>query len=187
MKWWDQMPEHFNSQTRAFSLRGPSLISSFWGLRTTKFSKWEKAPMWKAHLSYQIYACVQLLSHVCLSAVAWTIAHQTPLPLEFSRQEYWSGLSFPTSGDLPDLRVELCLLHWQAHSLPLEPPRKLWLLRIPMVNNTCQLKVLARNNFFFLILILLEHSWFTVWKDACSFLCLHPRWTFLAINEWSPN
>ena len=32
----------------------------------------------------------------------WTVAHQSPLSMEFSRQEYWSGLPFPTLGDLPD-------------------------------------------------------------------------------------
>ena len=32
----------------------------------------------------------------------WIVAHQAPLPMEFSRQEYWSGVPFPTAGDLPD-------------------------------------------------------------------------------------
>ena len=36
----------------------------------------------------------------------WTIAHQTPLSMEFSRQEYWSGLPFPTPGDLPDTGIK---------------------------------------------------------------------------------
>ena len=42
--------------------------------------------------------------------------------MEFSRQEYWSGLLFPPPGDLPDPGIKftsLCLLHWQADSLPL--------------------------------------------------------------------
>ena len=41
--------------------------------------------------------------------------------MEFSRQEYWSGLPFPTPGDLPDPGIKpylLCLLHWQVDSLP---------------------------------------------------------------------
>jgi len=37
----------------------------------------------------------------------------------FSRQEYWSGLPFPSLGDLPDPGINLHLLHWQADSLPL--------------------------------------------------------------------
>ena len=45
-------------------------------------------------------------SHVRLLAALWTITHQTPLSMEFSRQEYWSGLSGPPSGNLPDLGIE---------------------------------------------------------------------------------
>ena len=40
------------------------------------------------------------------SATPWTVAHQAPLPMGFSRQEYWSGLPFPSPGDLPDPGVE---------------------------------------------------------------------------------
>ena len=42
------------------------------------------------------------LSVVSNSAIPWTVAHQAPLSMEFSRQEYWSGLPFPSPGDLPD-------------------------------------------------------------------------------------
>ena len=42
-----------------------------------------------------------VLSHVQLFATLWTVARQAPLPMEFSRQEYWTGLPFPTPGDLP--------------------------------------------------------------------------------------
>ena len=49
-------------------------------------------------------ACVQALSlsHVQLLATLWTVAHQTPLSRGFSRQEYGSGVPFPSPGDLPD-------------------------------------------------------------------------------------
>ena len=46
------------------------------------------------------------LSHVQLFATLWTVAHQAPLSREFPRQEYWSGLPFPSPGDLPDPGVE---------------------------------------------------------------------------------
>ena len=46
------------------------------------------------------------LYRVRLFATLWTVARQVPLPVEFSRQEYWSGLSFPPPGDLPDQGVE---------------------------------------------------------------------------------
>ena len=48
---------------------------------------------------------VKLLSRVRLFATPWTAAHQAPRSMEFSRQEYWSGLPFPSPGDLPDPRI----------------------------------------------------------------------------------
>ena len=42
------------------------------------------------------------LSHVRLLVTPWTVAHQAPLSMGFSNQEYWSGLPFPSPGDLPD-------------------------------------------------------------------------------------
>ena len=44
----------------------------------------------------------KLVQRVRLFATLWTVVHQTPLSKGFSRQEYWSGLSFPSPGDLPD-------------------------------------------------------------------------------------
>ena len=52
------------------------------------------------------FVVVQLLSCVRLSAAPWTIAHQAPLPMEFSRQEYWNGWSFPAPRDFPDPRIK---------------------------------------------------------------------------------
>ena len=50
----------------------------------------------------------------------WTVAHQAPLSMGFFRQEYWNGLPCPPSWDLPPIqRLNLCLLPWQADSLPL--------------------------------------------------------------------
>ena len=49
---------------------------------------------------------VKLLSHVQLFATPWTIAHQAPHSMGFSRQECWSGLLFPSPGDLPDPGIE---------------------------------------------------------------------------------
>ena len=47
-----------------------------------------------------------ILSRVQLFVTPWTVAHQAPLSIEFSRQEYWRGLPFPSPGDLPDPRIE---------------------------------------------------------------------------------
>ena len=64
------------------------------------------------------------LSHVQLFATLWTIAHLAPLSMEFSRQEYWSGLSFLSPKDLPDPGIKPMSLALQEDSLPSEPPRK---------------------------------------------------------------
>ena len=53
-----------------------------------------------------VVAIVRSLSHVQLFAAPWTIAHQPPLSMGFLRQEYWSGLPFPSLGDLPDPEIE---------------------------------------------------------------------------------
>ena len=55
----------------------------------------------------------------------WTVAHQAPLSLGFSRQEYWSGLPFPSPGDLPDPGIELRSPTLQADALTSAPPRAL--------------------------------------------------------------
>ena len=50
-----------------------------------------------------LHACVlSLFGHVQLCVTLWTIAHQAPLSMGLSRQEYWSGLPCPPPGDLPD-------------------------------------------------------------------------------------
>ena len=49
---------------------------------------------------------MKLLSRVWLFMTPWTVAHQVPLSMGFSREEYWNGLSFPSLGDLPDPGIE---------------------------------------------------------------------------------
>ena len=70
--------------------------------------------------------CVCLLGtrHVRLFASPWNVALQAPLSMEFSRQEYWSGVSFPSSGDLPNPAIEPGSPALQADSLPSEPTGK---------------------------------------------------------------
>ena len=68
-----------------------------------------------------------LLNHVscvCLFAAPCTIAHQVALFMEFSRQEYWSQLPFPSPGDLPDSRIESVAPALQVNSLLSESPKK---------------------------------------------------------------
>ena len=54
----------------------------------------------------------------------WTLAHQAPPSMGFSRQEYWSGLPFPSPGDLPDPGIEARSPTLQADALTSVPPGK---------------------------------------------------------------
>ena len=67
---------------------------------------------------------VKSLSHVQLFAIPWTIAYQAPLSMRFSRQEYWSGLPFPSPGFLPNPGIKPISLALQTDDLPSEPPGK---------------------------------------------------------------
>ena len=69
--------------------------------------------------------CAQLLSRVLFFVTPWTVVHQASLSMGFSRQEYWSGLPFPTPGDLPDPGVEPMSAALQVDSLPLSHLRSL--------------------------------------------------------------
>ena len=66
-----------------------------------------------------------MLSHfrgALLFATPWSVARQAPLSMGFSRQGYWSGVPFPSPGDLPDPGIEFGSPVLQADSLPSEPP-----------------------------------------------------------------
>ena len=67
---------------------------------------------------------VTSLSHVRAFATPWTVVCQAPLSMGFSRQEYCSGLPFPSPGDLPDPGIEPTSPAMQTDSLPAEPPGK---------------------------------------------------------------
>ena len=64
------------------------------------------------------------LSRVRLFETPWTVARQAPVSMEFSRQEYWSGLPFPSPGDLPDSGIEPGSPALEADALTSEPPGK---------------------------------------------------------------
>ena len=58
------------------------------------------------------------------SVIPLTAAYQAPPSMEFSRQEYWSGVPFPPQGDLPNPGIEPRSPSLQADALPSEPPGK---------------------------------------------------------------
>ena len=67
---------------------------------------------------------VMLLSRVRLFVTPWTVVYQASLSMGFSRQECWSGLPFPSPGDLPDPGIKSRSPALQADALPSEPPGK---------------------------------------------------------------
>ena len=83
------------------------------------------------HLSHQespstaLKVKVKSLSCVRLFATPWTKVHQAPPSMGFSRQEYWSGLPFPSPGNIPDPGLEPRFPSLQADTLTSEPPGNL--------------------------------------------------------------
>ena len=87
---------------------------------------WESGCLWMSLLPLNSQAlwtwdcCCCSVTTSCPTLVTpWTVAHQSPLSVEFSRQEYWSGLLCPPSGHLPDPGIEQGSPAWQVDSLPL--------------------------------------------------------------------
>ena len=78
----------------------------------------------KKKQSYDLSLKVKV-SHVWHFVTPWTVAHQAPLSMGFSRQENWSGLPFPTSGNLADTEIKPGSPTLQADSL-LSKPIYLW-------------------------------------------------------------
>ena len=107
-----------------------------------------------------------------------TVARQAPLPMRFSKQEYWSGLPFflqgifPTRGTNPHL---LCLLHWQARSLPLvlhgKPTISRSLLKLMSLES-----VMSSNHLILCCSLLLLLSIFPSLRVFSDELMLHIRW-----------
>ena len=78
----------------------------------------------KRTLTLTMKVKVKSLSHVQLFGTPWTVAYQAPLSMGFSRQEYWSGLSFPSPGDLPNPGIKPESPTLQVVALTSEPPGK---------------------------------------------------------------
>ena len=109
---------------------------------------------------------VKSLSCVRLFATPWTIAYQAPQSMEFSRQEYWSGLPFPSPGDLPDPGIEPGSPTLWADALLSEPPGK-------PLSSSRNLQTEWTSNVWNL------DNW-TLWN---RFLCYPSQWQWLAVNQ----
>ena len=74
--------------------------------------------------THLLLCCVQAQSSVQLFVTPWTVAYQASLSVGFSRQEYWSGLSFPPTGDLPNPGIETESPALAGRFFTTEPPGK---------------------------------------------------------------
>ena len=84
---------------------------------------WSGLPFPSPVIKYEVSE-VKSLSRVRLFATPWTVAYQAPPSMGFSRQEYLSGLPFPSPGDLPDPGIKPRSPAFQADTLTSEPPGK---------------------------------------------------------------
>ena len=91
------------------------LIFISWATLSVSVSSLASFPKLPGFTFYRFLSCIfnsvhaSVLSHfsrVQLCVTLWTVAHQAPLSMGFSRQEYWSGLPWPPPGDLPDPGTE---------------------------------------------------------------------------------
>ena len=100
------------------------------------------------------------------SATSWTVACQAPLSMGFPRQEYWSGLPFPTPGALPDPGIETASLAFPARAggfFTTAPPGKPHFIYSSMHKYICTYIVKAM---FFLVVMYGCESW-TIKKTEC--------------------
>ena len=79
---------------------------------------------YRTDLFVGVWKKVKSRSRVWLFVTPWTVAYQAPPSMRFSRQEYWSGLPFPSPGNLPDPGIEPGSPAWEADTLTSEPPGK---------------------------------------------------------------
>ena len=91
-----------------------------WRIPWTEKPGRRQATAWRA--TSVEFSSVQSLSRVRLFATPWTVARQAPPSMGFSRQKYWSGLPFPSPGDLPNPGIEPRSPSLQADALTSEIP-----------------------------------------------------------------
>ena len=126
--------------TKSVCVKGTNLAAVFtfavWPFSPSyrKYTGWS----WKLFLSWTLY--VLAISHVQLFVTPWTVGFQAPLSTGFSRQEYWSGLSCPSPGDLPNPGSSLGLVHcrWILYCLSQQgSPRILEWVAYPFSRGSC--------------------------------------------------
>ena len=145
-----------------------------------------------------VHVCV--LSHfsrVWLFVTPWTVAHQAPLSMGFSRQQYRSGLPFPSPGDLPNPGRKPSLLHllnWQAKSLCTELSGKPTSFVSEVIYKPCQINQII----YWLIIYIYTHIYWCFWTvvlektlesplDSKEIKPVHPKgnqsWIFIGRTD----
>ena len=140
----------------------------------------------EATVNYIVKVKVKSLSHVWFFATPWTVAHQAPPSRGFSRQEYWSGLPFPSPGDLPDPGIEPRSPTLEADALTSEPLRNTTISWPLLINGiflgelgwiATLLKGYGTELFFkypkghlWWGLKILKYKWVVIWPDTISVL-----------------
>ena len=133
-----------------------------------------------------------LVTKSCPTLAVWTVAHQAPLSLGFPRQEYWSGLPFPSPVDLPNPGIKPWSPALQADSLSTEPPgNPLWIwwviVRVPLAlkyqhyfmchlsDSTSGLLVMNRNISFYLYFLKVMKNKECIFRRKSLFI-VHSLW-----------
>ena len=111
-------------QPAPFCLGNPMDREAWWATFYGAANESDKTEHTHIHMQYFCMYKVKPLSRVWLFATPWTVTYQAPLSIRFPKQEYWSGLPFPSPRDLPDSGIEPRSPALQADALPTEPPGK---------------------------------------------------------------
>ena len=148
---------------------------------------------------WPLKVCMRMLSHVQFFCDPWTVAHQAPLSMGFSRQEYWSRLPCPSPGDLPHPGIKptsLVSLPWQADSLPLRHLGSALPLEVQSLNHWTIKEVPCFP--FFIIIPTTHPSYYyyyyythihTQQQQQQQHLTrlAHQRWSYMCVEQMEPN
>jgi len=115
-----------------------------------------------------------MLSCVWLFVNPWTVAHQTPLFMEFFKQEHWKGLPFPPPGDPPDPGIKLVSPALAGRFFTTEPPGKPGELFVVVIQSLSQVQLFMT-------------SWTAEWQASLSFTISQNLLKFMSIESVMPN
>ena len=118
--------------------------------------------------SIQAFMCTSSFSHVRVFVTPWTVAHQAPLSTEFPRLKYWSGLSFPSPGDLPNPVTE-----------PMSPTLAGRFFTTDLPGKSSQ----PRKTYSLLVGIIKAQYWKSPWRQKHQKLIFRPKRRILNLQS----